>query len=51
MLDMERRFKELKPPEGTTREPLPPLVAETWEMIKDNKENSNRYWIKECGAR
>jgi Mycotoxin biosynthesis protein UstYa len=40
VLDIENRFKELKPPAGAVREPLPPLVAETWDIIEGTKENS-----------
>lgn len=39
VLDIERRFGELKPLEGIVREPLPPLVAETWEAIEGDKGN------------
>ncbi|KAL3417459.1 hypothetical protein PVAG01_11459 [Phlyctema vagabunda] len=35
--DIEDRFTELRPPAGTVREPLPPLVAETWQIIEGNK--------------
>lgn len=41
VLDVERRFEELKPLEGTAREPLPPLVDETWQIIEENKENGS----------
>ena len=30
---IEERFDELRPPMGAVLEPLPPLVAETWEVI------------------
>ena len=34
VLDVERRFEELRPPNGTILESLPPVVAETWEEIE-----------------
>ena len=38
VLDIEARFNELRPPPDAVIMPLPPLVAETWEII-DRQHN------------
>lgn len=40
VLDIEERFDELRPPNGTVAEPLPPLVSETWEIIEARRRES-----------
>jgi hypothetical protein len=38
--DVEARFNELKPPAWVVPEPLPPLVAETWEIVDSRRNNT-----------